>query len=83
MSRGGYFSIRLARSPTKRLRRTANLSYPVLASWLKQKRKARIGFNPKTQGVRRLDGVSVSDRLVEILGSGTAPEGAEITLSGG
>jgi hypothetical protein len=44
-----YFSIRSATSPTKRLKRTANLCYLGFGKLVKQKRKARTGFNPKTQ----------------------------------
>jgi DNA-binding protein HU-beta len=43
----------------KEVKKNVNLSYPVLASLLKQKRKARNGFNPKTQQKIRIPAKAV------------------------
>jgi DNA-binding protein HU-beta len=45
----GYSSMRWATSPIKRSRRKANSVLPGFGKLVKQKRKARTGFNPKTQ----------------------------------
>ena len=39
----------MARSPIKRSKRMANFVLPGFGKLVKQKRKARTGFNPKTQ----------------------------------
>ena len=43
------FSIRSARSPTKKVKKNGEFVLPGFGKLVKQKRKARTGFNPKTQ----------------------------------
>jgi DNA-binding protein HU-beta len=54
-----YSSIRLVLWLTKRPKRPANLFFPALVSWVKQKRRARTGFNPKTQQKIRIPAKTV------------------------